>query len=52
MKLLIAGAKSKFFHLKEFGDIPKKAYQNFKNIPNLKICWGFNPVWDKVWSID
>ena len=34
------------------GDVPKKAYQNFKNIHNLKIYWGFNPVWDKDWSID
>ena len=34
------------------GDVPKKAYQNFKNIHNLKIYWGFNPAWDKDWSID
>lgn len=34
------------------GDVPKKAYQNFKNTDNLKICWGFNPEWDNAWSID
>ncbi|MEM3008239.1 MAG: glycosyltransferase family 4 protein [Candidatus Nitrosotenuis sp.] len=41
MRLLIAGAKSKFFHLKEFGDALKKFGVEYKLVHDLEIYTGF-----------
>lgn len=41
MRLLIAGAKSKFFHLKEFGDALTKFGVEYKLVHDLEIYTGF-----------
>jgi len=41
LRLLIAGAKSKFFHLKEFGDALAKIGVEYKLVHDLEIYTGF-----------
>jgi glycosyltransferase involved in cell wall biosynthesis len=41
LKLLIAGAKSKFFHLKEFGDALAKIGVEYKLVHDLDVYTGF-----------
>jgi len=41
LRLLIAGAKSKFFHLKEFGDALTKFGVEYKLVHDLEIYTGF-----------
>lgn len=41
MRLLIAGAKSKFFHLKEFGDALTKFGVEYKLVHDIEIYTGF-----------
>lgn len=41
MRLLIAGAKSKFFHLKEFGDALAKIGVEYKLVHDLEVYTGF-----------
>ena len=49
MRLLIAGAKSKFFHLKEFGDALTKFGVEYKLVHDLEIYTGFPSKNIKDW---
>jgi len=41
LRLLIGGAKSKFFHLKEFGDALTKFDIEFRLVNDVEVCGGF-----------
>lgn len=49
MRLLIAGAKSKFFHLKEFGDALTKFGVEYRLVHDLEIYTGFPSKNIKDW---
>lgn len=49
MRLLIAGAKSKFFHLKEFGEALTKFGVEYKLVHDLEIYTGFPSKNVKNW---